>query len=106
MSAPNAAASWRALRNRSRFPAMSPTIEGICASAMTRRLAGEDMTPLLPEGHGRRNRGRRHREEAEGRRGDPERPPQPFTLDRDAASRLAMATVRRRDAVSLSAPGR
>src|SRR5271168_1259153 len=43
MSAPKAAASLRALRSRSRLPAMSPTIEGIWASAMTRRLAEEGM---------------------------------------------------------------
>src|ERR1700723_2191283 len=41
MSAPKAAASLRALRRRSRLPAMSPTIAGIWASAMTRRVLRE-----------------------------------------------------------------
>src|ERR1700749_233704 len=53
MSAPKAAASFRALRRRSRLPVMSPTIAGICASAMTRRLAEEaGMVDLLPQAPG------------------------------------------------------
>jgi hypothetical protein len=46
-SAPCPAASARAARMRATFPAMSPTVELICASAMTRRLAGEVLMPFV-----------------------------------------------------------
>src|ERR1700730_17064818 len=39
-SAPKAAASARAARTRARFPAMSPTVQSICARPMTRRFVG------------------------------------------------------------------
>src|ERR1700729_3402714 len=51
MSAPKAAASLRALRRRSRLPAMSPTIAGICPSAMTRwLLTGSGMSETFARG--------------------------------------------------------
>src|SRR3984957_3099805 len=51
ISAPKTAASLRALRSRSRLPAMSPTIAGIWASAMTRRfLAGSGMSETFARG--------------------------------------------------------
>ena len=46
----------RAARSRSRLPAMSPTMEAICASAMTRRLAGADMSANVPDGRAGGNR--------------------------------------------------
>src|ERR1700722_12642354 len=50
ISAPKATASLRAFRKRSRLPAMSPTIAGIWASAMTRRLAEEGMEETFARG--------------------------------------------------------